>query len=107
MSEGRAARTRWLPCKVIKVSKTWPDAIPLARAFGQETRRDHTVIWVNQHGRGRVFAITPGHGIATLESPSLPGLVTRGLLWTCDQQTAEGTPQPGYAVPSPSKIPSQ
>lgn len=38
-------------------------------------------IWTRRWGAGRVFACTPGHRAATLESPEIRTIVERGLLW--------------------------
>jgi type 1 glutamine amidotransferase len=89
---------RWLDAndELYKARKTWPNTIPLAKAFGQDTQKDHTVVWLNQHGKGRVFATTLGHANSTMESPVYLDLVTRGLLWSCDKLNKDGTPKPGY-----------
>jgi uncharacterized protein len=76
----------------------WPDAIPLAQAFGEESKKDHVVIWVNTYGKGRVFTTTLGHNNSTMESPVYLDLVTRGLLWACDKLTEDGKPAKGYAA---------
>jgi len=70
--------------------------VPLAKAFGEETQKDHHVIWVNTYGKGKVFGTTLGHGNATMEDPVFLDLVTRGLLWACGKLDEKGKPLPGY-----------
>lgn len=69
---------------------------PLAKAFGEETKKDHVLVWTNQYGKGRVFATTMGHQNSTVEDPVFLDLVARGLLWACDQLDSDGKPKPGF-----------
>ena len=64
-------------------SVIWPNAVPLAQAYGQETMTNHVVVWANTYGSGRVFGTTLGHANATVGHPVYLDLVTRGLLWVC------------------------
>ncbi len=82
--------------ELYKNEKVWPDVVPLAKAYGVETKQDHTVIWVNTYGKGRVFATTLGHQNATMQSPVYLDLVTRGLLWACGKLKDDGTAMEGY-----------
>lgn len=86
--------------ELYKNEKIWPNTIPLAQAYGEDTKKDHMVIWVNTYGAGKVFGTTLGHGNATMQDPVYLDLVTRGLLWTCDKLDANGQPKPGYAAPA-------
>lgn len=79
-----------------KNEKIWPTVTPLATAYGEETRQDHVVIWVNTYGKGRAFTTTLGHANATMQSPVYLDLVSRGLLWACDKLANDGQPKPGY-----------
>jgi type 1 glutamine amidotransferase len=79
-----------------KNEKVWPAVTPLATAYGEETKQDHVVIWVNTYGKGRSFTTTLGHTNATMESPVYLDLVTRGLLWACDRLSDKGTPKAGF-----------
>jgi type 1 glutamine amidotransferase len=90
--------TEWLNPKdeLYKNEKVWPTATPLAKAYGEDTKQDHFVIWVNTYGKGKVFSTTLGHGNATMEAPEYLGLVTRGLLWATGHLRDDGTPAPGY-----------
>jgi type 1 glutamine amidotransferase len=54
--------------ELYKNEKLWPNLVPLAQAYGEETKRDHIVIWLNTYGQGRVFATTLGHGNSTMQS---------------------------------------
>ncbi len=83
--------------ELYKNEKLWPSLIPLAQAYGEETRKDHVVIWLNTYGSGRVFATTLGHSNATMQNEVYLDLVTRGLLWACDKLDENGKPKPGYA----------
>ena len=88
----------WLDAKdeLYKNEKVWTHVIPLAKSWGEETQKDHTCIWLNQVGTARVFATTLGHGNETVQSDVYLDLVTRGLLWACDQLDPNGSPKPGY-----------
>lgn len=86
------------PDELYKNEKVWETATPLAKAYGEETKKDHVVIWVNQYGKGRVFSTTLGHANATMSSPEYLDLVTRGLLWACNKLKDDGTPAEGYAA---------
>lgn len=82
--------------ELYKNVKLWPNLVPLAQAYGVETKQDHVVIWTNTYGKGRVFGTTLGHSNSTVEDPVYLDLVTRGLLWACDKLDENGKPKPGY-----------
>jgi uncharacterized protein len=82
--------------ELYKNEKLWPNAVPLAQAYGEDTKQDHVVIWVNTYGAGKVFTTTLGHDNATMSSPVYLDLVARGLLWACDKLNDDGTPKAGY-----------
>jgi type 1 glutamine amidotransferase len=84
--------------ELYKNEQIWPETVPLAQAYGEDTKKDHTVIWVNTYGKGRVFSTTLGHQNSTMENPVYLDLVTRGLLWACGKLKDDGTPADGYAV---------
>ncbi len=90
----------WLNKKdeLYKNEKVWPNMIPLAKAYGEDTKKEHVCVWLNTYGQARVFATTLGHGNETMQSEEYLGLVTRGLLWACDKLGADGRPAAGYAV---------
>lgn len=82
--------------ELYKIEKTWPTITPLAKSYGQETKQDHVVIWLNTYGKGRSFVTTLGHTNETMQSEAYLDLVTRGLLWACGKLTEDGKPAPGY-----------
>jgi type 1 glutamine amidotransferase len=84
--------------ELYKNEKLWPGLVPLAQAYGEETKKEHVVIWLNKYGKGRVFATTLGHGNATVQSDVYLDLVTRGLLWACDKLDENGKPMAGFAA---------
>jgi uncharacterized protein len=79
-----------------KNEKIWPNVTPLATVYGEETKQDHVVIWVNTFGKARVFTTTLGHTNETMSAPVYLDLVTRGLLWACGKLTDDGKPVRGY-----------
>lgn len=83
--------------ELYKIEKVWPNCTPLAQAYGKDTDKDHTVIWVNKFGKARVFGTSLGHHNETMNNDVWLGLVARGLLWTCDKLDDEGNPVDGYA----------
>lgn len=82
--------------ELYKIDKAWPNVIPLAKAYGEETKQDHVVIWLSTYGKGRVFSTTLGHTDETMKTDVYLDLVTRGLLWACGKLTDDGKPAPGY-----------
>jgi len=76
--------------ELYKNEKVWPNVTPLAKAYGEETKKDHICIWLNQANGTRVFATTLGHSNETMSSPEYLGLVTRGLLWACGRLGEDG-----------------
>lgn len=88
----------WLDAQdeLYKIEKTWPGVVPLAQAYGIETKQDHVVVWLNTSGKSRAFVTTLGHTNDTMASSAYLDLVTRGLLWACGKLTDEGKPAHGY-----------
>jgi len=84
------------------VEKEWPGLVPLAKSHGQETRKDHTVIWTNTHGSGNIFGTTLGHANHTIAHPVYLDLIARGLLWVTGHLLDDGTPAAGYGPPAAS-----
>jgi len=82
--------------ELYKNEELFPGFVPLAKAYGEDTKKDHNLIWVNTNGKGKVFGTTMGHNNSTMEAPIFLDLVTRGLLWACDKLDAEGKPVAGY-----------
>ena len=94
----KAFPAEWLNPKdeLYKNDKLWEHFIPLATAYGEDTKKDHHVIWTNTYGKARVFGTTLGHGNHTMSDPVYLDLVARGLLWACDKLDDSGKPKPGY-----------
>lgn len=90
--------SEWLDPKdeLYKNEKLWPNFVPLAQAYGEDTKKDHACIWVNTYGKGKVFGTTLGHSDDTMSTEVYLDLVTRGLLWACDKLNEDGTPKAGY-----------
>jgi type 1 glutamine amidotransferase len=88
----------WLNPKdeLYKNEELYPGFVPLAKAYGEDTKKEHHVIWVNTYGKGKVFGTTLGHNNSTMESPEYLDLVARGLLWACDKLDDSGKPVAGY-----------
>ena len=84
--------------ELYKNEKVWPNLVALADAYGKDTERDHVCIWLNTHGKARVFATTLGHHNSTMQSPVYLDLITRGLLWTVDKLDENGKPIAGYSA---------
>jgi uncharacterized protein len=88
----------WLNPKdeLYKNEELYPQFTPLAKAFGEDTQRDHVMVWTNTYGKGKVFATTAGHNNETMMDPVYLDLVSRGLLWACGKLGEDGKPLPGY-----------
>jgi len=82
--------------ELYKNEHLYENFVPLAKAFGEDTQKDHFLVWVNTYGKGKIFGTTMGHGNATMEQPVFLDLVARGLLWACDKLDADGKPVAGY-----------
>ena len=89
------------------IDKLWPNATALAQAPEKKTDeagawvtlpKQHTVVWANRYGQGRVFGTTLAHNNRTLRDPIFLDLFTRGLLWACDKLDDNGKPKAGYAA---------
>ena len=89
--------------ELYKTAKLWPNTVVLGTAYGKDTKKDHTCIWVNTYGKGRVFATTLGHHNETMNHATYQDLVTRGLLWSVGKLTEDGKPAKGYEVAFNSK----
>jgi type 1 glutamine amidotransferase len=78
------------------IEKVWPNATPLAQAYGTDTKQIHTVAWTNQFGRARVFGTSLGHHNETMNNDIWLGMFARGVLWTVGKLDDNGNPLPGY-----------
>ncbi|MBA4150527.1 MAG: ThuA domain-containing protein [Verrucomicrobia bacterium] len=82
--------------ELYEIEKLWPNCKPLAQAYGTRTKKDHACIWVNTYGKARVFGTTLGHFNEEMDNEVFLGLVTRGLLWSCNKLDDNGKPKAGY-----------
>lgn len=82
--------------ELYELERTWPGMTPLAQAYSEETKKNYPVVWINTHGKARVFVTSLGHNNEMMGNPVYLDLVTRGLLWTLDKLRADGTPTSGY-----------
>jgi len=69
--------------ELYKLEVLWPNVVPLAQSYGQETMINHVNVWANTYGSGRIFGTTLGHANTTVGHPTYLDLITRGLLWAC------------------------
>ncbi len=94
----RGAPASWVSTQdeLYKIEFTWPNVVPLAKAYGVDTKQDHVAVWLNTYGKGRSFITTLGHFDATMKTDVYLDLVTRGLLWAIRKLGPDGKPLPGY-----------
>lgn len=83
--------------ELYKIEKVWPNCLPLAEAFGEDTDKDHVVVWANTFGAARVFGTSLGHHNETMNTDVWLDLVARGLLWSTDKLQQDGKPMKGYS----------
>ncbi|PHS03020.1 MAG: heme-binding protein [Blastopirellula sp.] len=83
--------------ELYKIEKAWPNMTPLAKTYGVDTKKDHTVIWTNSYGKSKVFGTTLGHHNETMNSSQWLDVVARGLLWTVDGLAKNGSAKKGFA----------
>ncbi len=87
--------------ELYKVEKFHDSATALAKAYGEDTKQDHPVVWVNQSGRIRSFSTTLGHGNEVVETKEYLDLVARGILWVSGKLKDDGTPVNGFGPENP------
>lgn len=78
------------------IEKAWPNCVPLAQAYGKDTKKVHPVIWTNKFGEAKVFGTSLGHHNDTMNNDVWLGVVSRGLLWTAGKLDENGKPTAGY-----------
>lgn len=66
------------------IIKAYENMVPLARAYGPETDKSHTVMWANTYGKARVIGTTAGHNNAVMEEPAYLNFLTNGLIWATE-----------------------
>ncbi len=67
------------------IEEVWGNITPLARAYGKETEKYHTVIWTHQNNGIKVFATTLGHNNEVFEEKVFLDNVANGILWAVGQ----------------------
>ncbi len=89
---------QWLDMadELYKNEELYPGFVPLAKAYGEDTKKDHNLVWVSTYGKGKTFGTTMGHNNSTMQDPVFLDLVARGLLWSCGKLNDDGTPKAGY-----------
>ena len=78
------------------IEHTYPNTVPLAKAYGVGSKKDHTVIWANTFGKSKVFGTTLGHHNETMNNDVWLGVLSRGVLWVTGNLTDDGKPKKGY-----------
>ncbi len=76
--------------------KMMPKATPLLQAKSPASGKVHTVAWVNEYGKARIFGTTLGHDMKTGGDADYHRLLANGILWACDKLGADGQPMAGY-----------
>ena len=76
--------------------KMMPTATPLLQVKSPASGKVHTVAWVNQFGKARIFGTTLGHDVKTGDDPDYHRLLANGILWACDKLGPDGKPVAGY-----------
>jgi type 1 glutamine amidotransferase len=66
--------------ELYKTPKMYDTATVLAT--GKNSKQEHNVIWVNELGKARVFAITLGHHNETMQDKTWQEVFTRGVQWS-------------------------
>lgn len=83
--------------ELYKIEQVWPNCTPLAKAYGEDTKKDHTVVWINKFGSAKVFGTSLGHHNETMNNDVWLGMVARGALYVTGHLNEDGTPEAGYA----------
>jgi type 1 glutamine amidotransferase len=83
--------------ELYRTIKFWPNATALMTAYSTESKKDHVVTWINQYGKGKVFATTLGHNMLTVGQDEYHRLLANGVLWVCGKLDDQGKPVAGYA----------
>ncbi len=63
-----------------------PGSTALLKAKSPHDGRVHTVCWVHEYGKGRVFATTLGHDVKAADTAEYAQLLTDGILWAAGRQ---------------------
>ncbi|MBT5018588.1 MAG: ThuA domain-containing protein [Planctomicrobium sp.] len=82
--------------ELYKIEKEWSNCTPLAKAYGEDTKKDHTVVWLNKFGKANVFGTSLGHHNETMNNDIWLGMVARGALFVTGHLDENGNPDKGY-----------
>lgn len=82
--------------ELYKIENVWPNCIPLAKAYGEDTKKDHTVVWLNKFGKANVFGTSLGHHNETMNNDVWLDMVARGALFITGHLNENGEPEAGY-----------
>jgi hypothetical protein len=78
--------------------KMMDTATPLLQATSGASGKTHTVAWVNQYGKAKIFGTTLGHDMKTGKDADYHRLLACGILWVCDKLDGDGKPLAGYGA---------
>jgi type 1 glutamine amidotransferase/cytochrome c2 len=81
------------------ITKEWENTIPLAKAYGVQTKKDHVVIWANTYGKAKVFGTSLGHHNETMQDPVYAQFLANGAKWAMSKAVVDPRPE----VPKPQK----
>jgi uncharacterized protein len=95
----RGLPKKWetIPEELYELERVWPTMTPLAQSFSIESKKSYPNIWINIHGKARVFVTSLGHNTEMIANPQYLDLVSRAVLWTTGHLKDDGTPAAGYA----------
>ena len=77
---------------------------PLLTAYSVERKADHVVAWTHHYGQGRVFGMSLGHDLKTVDTLPYQQLLARGLAWAAGRNEPLGT-RPAPARPEAPATP--
>ncbi len=67
---------------------------PLLKAYSVERQADHVVAWTHNYGQGRVFGMSLGHDLKTVDALPYQQLLARGLAWAAGRKEPVGARTP-------------
>jgi type 1 glutamine amidotransferase len=86
ISDGLPAQFEHTIDELYQNSVMVPGNIVLATAYSDPkkprgTGKDEPVIWVNTHGKGRVYVNALGHDVKAMSDPNFHAWLRRGVIW--------------------------
>ena len=67
-------------------NKVHPDAKLHSLGKIDRGNEQHSMVWVQEYGKGRIFSTTLGHGKEAFVNPSFQQLVVRGFYWAAGRE---------------------